>query len=107
MQSAKLLLLIVTASLAASCASSRVVAPADGCSTLAASILTRETPHAEISDTGDAAQDWRLYGVAETGQLNVSNRDKKDGYTIIRSCEERDAAAARRINAPWYAFWVR
>jgi hypothetical protein len=53
----------------------------------------------------DLALAWQLYGVAETGQLNQANRDKRDGLAIVRACEERDAAAARRINAPAWQFW--
>lgn len=105
MRSAKLILTCATLSLAASCASSRVVAPVEGCSTLAESILNRDTPHAEIGNTGDVALDWQLYGTAETGQLTIANRDKRDGFTVIRKCEERDAKAIRKINAPFWAFW--
>jgi hypothetical protein len=106
LQSAKLILLIATALLVASCASSRVVPPVEGCSSLAAPILGRVTPHAEIGDSGDPALDWQLYGTAETGQLNSANSDKKIGLEIIRGCEARDAQAFRKINAPWYAFWI-
>lgn len=106
LQSAKLTLLTATLLLVASCASSRVVPPADGCSLLAAPLLERVTPHAEIGNTGDPALDWQLYGTAETGQLNSANSDKKIGLEIIRGCEARDAKAFRKINAPWYAFWI-
>lgn len=51
--------------------------------------------------------DAQLYGLAETGQLNKANTDKRAGYQIIVRCEERDARAWSRINAPWYAFWAR
>jgi len=93
--------------LVAGCASSRVTAPAEGCSVLAAPVLERETPHAALGDSGDAALDWQLYGTAETVQLNSANRDKRDGLNIIRLCEARDQRAYRRINAPWFAFWAR
>ena len=106
MQSAKLILLIATASLAASCASSRAIRPpAEGCSTLAEPILGRVTPHATIGASGDAALDWQLYGVGETGQLNVANNDKAAGLSIIQRCEARDKRAYDKITAPWWAFW--
>ena len=92
--------------LVASCASSRAIRPpAEGCSTFAAPILSRVTPHAQLGNSGDAALDWQLYGVAETAQLNTANRDKADGLAIIQACEARDQRAYRRINAPWWAFW--
>ena len=97
--------LIGSALLVNGCASYRVTAPASGCSELASTILTRDTEHAVMGDTGDADLDWKLYGTAETGQLNVANRDKRYGYEIIRLCEVRDAASIKKIERPWYAFW--
>ena len=106
MQSAKLILLTATALLAASCASSRAIPlPAEPCSSLAEPILGRKTAHAALPSTGDVAQDWQLYGVAETGQLNIANNDKADGFAIIKKCEERDRRAYAKITAPWWAFW--
>lgn len=92
--------------LVASCASSRVSLnlPAEGCSTLAETILGRDTPHAVLGASGDADLDWKLYGAAETGQVTVANRDKRDGLTIIQRCEARDAASAARINRSWWRF---
>lgn len=93
-------------SLAASCASSNVLtAPAEGCSRLAEPVLGRVVGHATLGDSGDAAKDWQLYGLDETGRLNQSERDKADGLSIIQRCEARDLAAARRINAPAWQFW--
>lgn len=107
MRYAKLLLVSATLCFVASCASSRVLAPADGCSVLAEPILGRPTPHAQIANSGDPVLDAQNYGLAETGQLNAANRDKADGLAIIQRCEARDQRAFRRINAPWYAFWER
>ena len=107
MRYAKLLLLSATLCFVASCASSRIAAPAEGCSVLAEPILARPTPHAEIGDSGDPLLDTQLYATAETGQLNAANRDKADGLAIIQRCEARDQRAFRRINAPWFAFWER
>lgn len=106
MQSAKLILLTVIALQGASCASSRAIRPpAEPCSSLAEPILGRVTPHAAIGASGDAALDWQLYGVAETGQLNIANNDKADGLSIIQRCEARDKRAYDKITAPWWAFW--
>lgn len=92
--------------LATGCASSNVLtAPADGCSTLVPESLKAKVPHAQIGDTGDAALDWQLYGTGETGQLNIANNNIEAGWAIVSACEKRDAAAARRINAPAWQFW--
>ena len=69
-------------------------------STNARPILTRETAHAEIGNTGDPAQDWQLYGVAETGQLNKANDDKATGFAIINACEVRDEKIRAHIERP-------
>lgn len=104
---AKLILLLGTASLASGCAGSNLVpAPAEGCSSLASHLLARETPSAVIGDSGDPALDWQVFGVGQTGQLRMANRDKADGLQTIRKCEERDAKAQRRINAPAWMFWL-
>lgn len=102
-----LILLLATVSLVSGCASSRVVAPAEGCSVFGEPLLGRVVGHATLGDTGDAALDWQLYGTAETVNLNQSERDKRDGLSLIQTCEARDQRAYRRINAPWYAFWAR
>lgn len=102
---ALLLLLIGSGSLASGCASFRVSLPAEGCSVLAETVLNRDTPHATLGDSGDTDLDWKLYGAAETGQVNIANLDKRAGFTIIQRCEERDARSAERINRPWYQFW--
>lgn len=105
MQSAKLILLTATLSLAASCASYRVELPAEGCSSLAESILGRPTEHAQLQQSADPLLDWQLYGAAETGQLNVANNDKVDGFSIVKKCEDRDRKAYRKATAAWWQFW--
>lgn len=102
MQSAKLLLLTATASLAIVCASCSTVPIATGCSELARPILMRQTPHAELGDSGDVALDWQLYGAAETGQLTKANDDKSTGFAIINACEVRDATITARLARPWW-----
>ena len=93
--------------LVASCASSRVAAPAEGCSVFAEPLLGREVGHATLNETADPLDAWRDYGLDETGRLTQSERDKKDGLAVIKLCEARDQRAYRAINAPWYAFWAR
>lgn len=102
MQYAKLLPLIAIASLVIGSASCSTVPIATGCSELARPILTRDTPHAELRSTGDPALDWQLYGVAETGQLNKANDDKRTGFAIINACEVRDAQVRAHIERPWW-----
>lgn len=107
MRYVKLIPLIASALLVANCASSRVSAPAEGCSVFGEAILGTVIGHAALGDSGDALTDWRDYGLDETGRLTQSERDKKDGLAVIQLCEARDQRAYRRIDAPWYAFWAR
>lgn len=97
-------LTIVIGSLAVIFAGCSSVPTATGCSELARPVLAVATPHAAIENTGDPALDWQLYGVAETGQLNRANDDKRTGFAIISACEARDAEVKRRIERPW---WMR
>jgi hypothetical protein len=107
MRYAKLILLIASASLATSCASSKLSAPVEGCSTFGAAILGTPVGHATLADSGVPLDDWRNYALDETGRLTQSERDKKDGLAVIQMCEARDQRAYRAINAPWFAFWAR
>lgn len=85
------------------CASSiQVLAPRDGCSTLIASRWAEPVPSAVLQNSGDAALDWQLFGIGQTGALNIANRDKADTLETIRRCEARDAEAVRQITAPWW-----
>ena len=103
----KLILLIASASLVASCASSRVSAPVKGCSVFAEAILGTTVGHATLGDSGAPLDDWRNYALDEAGRLTQSERDKKDGLAVVKLCEARDQRAYRALNAPWYAFWAR
>lgn len=104
----KLTLLLGLACSATACASSTLVpAPSEGCSVLAEHLLNRDTPSAVLTESDDPALDAQLFGIGQTGQLQLANRDKRDGFTTIKKCEERDARAQRRISAPAWAFWVR
>ena len=99
---AKLTPLIAIGLLALTSAGCNTVPTATGCSELARPILTRETPHAEIGNTGDPETDWQLYGIGETGQLNKANDDKATGFEIINACEHRDAEVRAYLERPWY-----
>lgn len=66
-----------------------------GCSELARSVLTADTEHAVIGNSGDELLDWQLFGTAESGQLNTANDRAQTGFRIIQGCEERDAEATR------------
>lgn len=99
----RLILLLAIAAPVSGCASSILApAPAEGCSTLVPSRMAEPVPSAVIGDSGDAALDWQLFGVAQTGQLAVANRDKADALAIVRQCEARDARARERIERPWW-----
>lgn len=103
----RLTLLLGLAFFASGCASSTLVpAPSEGCSVLAEHLLDRDTPSAVLTESDDPALDAQLFGIGQTGQLKLANRDKRDGYLTIKRCEERDAAAQRRINAPAWMFWL-
>ena len=101
---AKTILLCAMLSLAAGCASSvQVLAPSEGCSTLIASRWGEPVPDVVLEDSGDPALDWQLFGIGQTGQLKIANRDKADALETIRRCEARDAAAVRQITRPWWS----
>lgn len=65
--------------------------------------MRADTPSARLRNSGDPTEDAQVFGLEQTGQLNIANRDKRDGFATIEMCERRDAAAARRITRPWYA----
>lgn len=67
--------------------------------------MREDVPSAVIQNSGDAELDAQVFGIEQTGQLNIANRDKSDGFEIIERCEARDAAALRKVTAPWWAFW--
>ncbi len=100
----RLTLLSAMLTLAAGCASSiQVLAPREGCSSLIASRWAEDVPSAVLEHSGDPALDWQLFGIAQTGQLKIANRDKADALETIKRCEARDAEAVERIGRPWWA----
>lgn len=76
-------LLLVTGLLVNGCASSNPLR----CSELTAPVLGRPTASAVIGDSGDAALDWQVFGLAQTGQLQTANNDKSAGQEILERCE--------------------
>lgn len=68
---------------------------ATGCSELARTVLTTDTEHATLGDSGEELLDWQLFGTAESGQLNTANDRARTGFAIIEGCERRDAEASR------------
>lgn len=90
--------------LAAGCATStQVLAPREGCSSLISGRWAEDVPSAVLERSGDAALDWQLFGIAQTGQLKIANRDKADALETIRRCEARDAEVVERLGRPWWA----
>lgn len=59
-------------------------------------------PSAVLDNSGDPALDWQVFGIAQTGQLSIANRDKADALETVRRCEARDAAAVREVERPWW-----
>lgn len=72
-----------------------------GCSTLAEAVLTRDTPHAVLGESGDELLDYQVWAPAESAQLRKANDDKRTGFAIIRACEVRDDSIRNR---PWWRF---
>ncbi|QLQ12161.1 MAG: hypothetical protein HZY74_01140 [Brevundimonas sp.] len=47
-------------------------------------------------ESGDAALDWQLFGIAQTGKLDEANDRAGAAIETVEACETRDAAARRR-----------
>lgn len=77
--------------------------PPRECSRYVGPFLT-PTPHAP-PPTDDSSKEWVGFGVAEAGQLELSNRDKTLAGQVLTVCEaetqEAFDRAARRVK-PWY-----
>jgi hypothetical protein len=85
--------------------STRVLAPNSGCSTLIPSTWAEPVPSARAPAVEAGEADWQVFGIEQTGQLAKANGRTADVVQIVTTCEARDAAAARHINAPFWAFW--
>lgn len=104
------LLLTLMASLCASCAGRPVLAVnPTACSELIPKSWDDGVPSADLPATTDLAKDpatgWRVFGVAQTGQLDKANDRFTDARSITRMCEARDRAAAAQIMRPWWKLW--
>ena len=63
-----------------------------------------ETPHAPPPETA-ASKDWVGFGVAEAGQVELANRDKRLADEVLTVCEQETAEAHERAAKkakPWY-----
>lgn len=101
-----ILLLTGTALLLSGCAAStRVLAPNAGCSTLIPANWRDPVPSAVLSSDADETRRWQVFGVAQTGQLKLANGRASDVIQVVTACEARDAAAVQEIERPWYRFW--
>ncbi len=99
--------LAVTLLLVSGCATSiQVPAPAEGCSTLIPDRWRQPVPSAVLGESGDAAQDWQLFGIAQTGKLNEANDRGAAVIETVQACERRDAQARRQAERAWYRRWV-
>ncbi len=66
--------------------------------------MLEDTKHAAPPATA-AGNDWVNFGIAEAGQLEKANVDKRGAKHILTVCEtkKREALArAARRNKPWY-----
>lgn len=69
-------------------------------------IVGREmTPDERLERAEAEAERWQVFGTRQTGQLRKETAEKIGSQEIVTRCEERDAAAYRRINAPAWQFW--
>lgn len=55
------------------------------------------------TDNATAGEVWTAFD-GQTGRLDVANTYKRAALETIERCEARDAAAVKRLNAP---FWQR
>lgn len=56
--------------------------------------------------TSTAGDLWVAFD-GQTARLDTANTYRRAVVEIVERCEARDQAAARRITAPWWAFWRR
>lgn len=95
--------LAVMLSLVSGCATSiQVPAPAEGCSSLIPARWRQPVPSAVLGESGDAALDWQLFGIAQTGKLDEANDRAGAAIETVEACETRDAAARRRVERAWW-----
>lgn len=67
-------------------------------------LFLQRTAHAK-PPANDSSEEWVNFGVAEAGQLELSNRDKELGRLTLQLCELEGEAAlerAKRALRPWW-----
>ncbi len=66
--------------------------------------MLQDTKHA-APPASAAGNDWVNFGIAEAGQLEKANADKRGSTHILTVCEKKKKEAlerATRRNKPWY-----
>jgi hypothetical protein len=103
-----LLVLTSTALLASGCVTAPVtLTPQSACSSLVGPSLRADVAGVELPGLTATAGDLWIAFDGQTGRLDTSNTYRRAALEIVQACEARDAAAARRITAPWWQFWRR
>ena len=67
-------------------------------------LFLEKTEHAR-PPADDSSKEWVNFGIAQTGQLNLSNRDKELAQLMLQQCELEGEGAltrARQALKPWY-----
>lgn len=97
--------LIVAASVAAAgCTTVSVEGPQARMCSRYVNLFLERTEHA-TPPANDSSKEWVNFGVAEAGQLELSNRDKAIARKVLTMCEEEGAEAlerAKRTLRPWW-----
>ncbi|MET3527281.1 hypothetical protein [Phenylobacterium koreense] len=66
----------------------------------------RPTPapmlEAQLAQAIEERTDWQVFGVSQTDRLEIANGRMREAIGVIERCEKRDAAAVKRIEAPWW-----
>lgn len=98
-------ILALTTPLVAGCASAPLtVAPPSACSSLVSPVLRADVGPVEMpSRQATGGEVWTALD-GQTGRLDTANDYKRAALQTIELCEQRDAAAVKRLNAP---FWQR
>jgi hypothetical protein len=74
------------------------------CTDLTPKELQQDTPHAPAPQNS-AENEWVNFGIAEAGQLNIANRDKRLSQELCQKIEAANDAAAKaaeRRNKHWW-----
>jgi hypothetical protein len=94
--------ILAAAILLSGCAGAPVVTAApSSCATLLPPEWKQGVAGAELPD-GNTVGDWIAFGDAQTGRLDQANERTKAAIGIVERCEERDAAAIKRVTRGWF-----